>query len=98
MAEKFLKRNSLKVSKILIIGGGIIFLIIGFYVPNYLRLKRLKYENYRLLADNEKVLKEIKEYEKTLKIVGTGNFIYEKIARDELGLAKNNEIVIDIER
>ena len=98
MAGRLLKRNSLKVLKSIIIIGGIFFLIVGSYIPNHIKLKRLKYENKTFLTENEKVLNEIKEYEETLKNVGTDNFIYEKIARDELGLAKNDEIVIDIER
>ena len=98
MAGRLLKRNSLKVAKIILIIGGILFFIIGFYVPNYIKLRRLKFENKRFLIENEKVLTEIKEYEETLKNVGTDSYIYEKIARDELGVALNDEIVIDIAR
>jgi len=66
------------------------------YFPNYARLKKLRDENKRLALENEKLIEEIADYEEKLKRVGKDPYLYEKIAREELGIAKEGEIVIDI--
>lgn len=67
------------------------------YFPNYARLKKLRDENRRLTLDNYELLGEIADYEEKLKKIGKDPYLYEKIAREELGVAKEGEIVIDIE-
>ncbi len=67
------------------------------YFPNYARLKKLRGENKRLALENEKLIEEIIDYEEKLKRIGKDSYLYEKIAREELGIAKEGEIVIDIE-
>lgn len=68
------------------------------YFPNYARLKKLRGENERLALANEKLTEEIIDYEEKLRSVGKDPYLYyEKIAREELGIAKEGEIVIDIE-
>ena len=67
------------------------------YFPNYARLKKLRGENVRLALENEKLIGEIADYEEKLRRVGKDPYLYEKIAREELGIAKEGEIVIDIE-
>ena len=66
------------------------------YFPNYARLKKLRGENKRLALENEKLIGEIVDYEEKLRRVGKDPYLYEKIAREELGIAKEGEIVIDI--
>jgi cell division protein FtsB len=76
---------------------GVIVLTLIIYFPNYARLKKLRDENQRLSLDNQKLIAEIADYEEKLQRVGKDPYLYEKIAREELGIAKEGEIVIDIE-
>lgn len=66
------------------------------YFPNYARLKKLRGENKKLALENEKLIGEIIDYEEKLRRVGKDPYFYEKIAREELGIAKEGEIIIDI--
>ena len=75
----------------------LIILVVVIYFPNYARLKKLRDENKRLTRENDKLIEEIVDYEEKLKRVGKDPYLYEKIAREELGIAKEGEIVIDIE-
>lgn len=97
MAVRLLNTRQTKQLKVLITIGAIIIAATVIYFPNYARLRRLRNENVRLYLENTKLEKEIADYEEKLKMVGEDPYIYEKIARDELGVAKDNEIVIDIE-
>jgi cell division protein FtsB len=45
----------------------------------------------------KKLNTEIKDLQKKIKQVDKDPYLYEKIARDNLGVAKENEIVVDIE-
>ena len=67
------------------------------YFPNYARLKKLRQQNSRLSKDNQKLEAEIAELEEKIKALGSDDYLYETIARDSLGVAKEDEIVIDIE-
>ncbi len=67
------------------------------YFPNYIKLKTLRNENRRLNVENQELIEEIADYEEKLKRVGKDPYLYERIAREELGIAKESEIVIDIE-
>ena len=67
------------------------------YFPNYARLKQLRSENEKLISKNKELQSEIADFEKKLKRVGKDPYFYEKIARDALGVAKEGEIVIDIQ-
>ena len=76
----------------------VICIVVGvIYFPNYARLKKLKAENARLTLENKKLEEEIADYAENLKNLGKDPYLYEKIARDSLGIARDNEIVIDIE-
>jgi|TARA_B100000315_G_scaffold259749_1_gene317008 cell division protein FtsB len=96
MAVKILNTKGTK--QVLIFIGIAIILIIGFvfYFPNYTKLKTLRKENTNLLSKKEKLEEDIKELEEKINRVGKDPYLYESIARDELGVAKENEIVIDI--
>ncbi|MCK4912174.1 MAG: septum formation initiator family protein [Candidatus Omnitrophica bacterium] len=67
------------------------------YFPNYARLKKLRDANKKLILENAAIIEEIQDYEDKLKMVGEDPYLYEKIAREELGIARDGEIVIDIE-
>lgn len=68
------------------------------YLPNYIRWRKLKETDLMLsrkIALLEKKIRELREQEKDLK---TDPYVLEKIARESMGVLKNNEIVVDIER
>ena len=97
MVEKLLNIVKNKSFRVTIVVLCIAIVILIIYFPNYAKLKRLKGENKRLVLENEKLIDEISDYEAKIKKLGNDHFLYEKIAREDLGVAKDNEIVIDIE-
>lgn len=97
MVGKFLSVSRNKRVKISFLCLCFITLAGIIYFPNYARLKKLRDENRRLTLDNYELLGEIADYEEKLKKIGKDPYLYEKIAREELGVAKEGEIVIDIE-
>jgi len=96
MVEKLLSISRNKWVGISALTLCLIILIGIIYFPNYARLKKLRDENKRLTLENEELIEEIADYEEKLKRVGKDPYLYEKIAREELGIAKESEIVIDI--
>ena len=97
MVEKLLSISSNKLVRASALVFCLIILIGIIYFPNYARLKKLRDENKRLTLANDKLIEEIADYEKKLEMVGEDPYLYERIAREELGIAKEGEIVIDIE-
>ena len=73
----------------------ILFMI--FYFPNYTKLRRLRRANDNLTLQVDKLEMEIKDLETKMKKIGKDPYLYEKFARDELGVVREGEIVIDIE-
>lgn len=96
MVERLLRKS--RNSYIRFIFGAVCLVVIAgiTYFPNYSKLKKLRNENKRLVSENEDLVIEIDDLEKKLEIVGEDSFLYEKIAREDLGVARENEIVIDI--
>ena len=66
------------------------------YFPGYSKLKELRNENKRLTSENKQLEKDIIDFKVKIEQLDTDSYLYEKIARDSLGVAKENEIVIDI--
>ncbi|MBP7088908.1 MAG: septum formation initiator family protein [Candidatus Omnitrophica bacterium] len=96
MAAKLLSIKYLKwLSPLILIA--VTFLAIIIYFPNYAKLKQLKDENIKLSLEIDKLKAEVGGYEDKLKNLKKEPYLYEKIARDDLGVAKEEEIVIDIE-
>jgi cell division protein FtsB len=96
MQVKPLNLNYFKAVKIIFIS--ILLFIFGaiIYFPNYAKLRKLRQLNQEILAKNKSLTKEIKDLQIKLKRVGKDPYLYEKIARDNLGVARENEIVVDI--
>jgi cell division protein FtsB len=67
-----------------------------FYFPNYSKLKKLKEANRKLSSQIKEIEKEIEELERKIENIDDNALIYEEIARDQLSVAKENEIVVDI--
>ena len=97
MAVKSLRIDFFKVLGFLFLGV-ILFLIIFFlFLPNYTKIKELR-EEYNILS---KSIEETKKEIETLKIqIGSWDkdpFYLEKVARENLGLLKENEVAVKIE-
>ncbi|MEI8350017.1 MAG: hypothetical protein WCI77_07670 [Candidatus Omnitrophota bacterium] len=67
-----------------------------FYFPNYTKLRKLRQANHSVVSKARVVGGEIKDLRYKYRKIGKDPYLYEKIARDELGVAKDNEIVVDI--
>jgi cell division protein FtsB len=96
MKNSGLNADHFKWLKFLAIFFAVIIAGMVIYFPDYAKLKHLREENKKLRVENRKVKKEIEEYERKIRSLGKDPYIYEKIARDNLGVAKEGEIVIDI--
>ena len=51
----------------------------------------------RLNRECRKLEEEITEYQGNFRKLGHDPYLYEKIARDSLGIARQDELVVDIE-
>jgi len=97
MVGKLLNLSRAKQISLLVLGICLFVIALIIYFPNFARLKKLREENKRIAQENQKLEQEIKDFQEKLQKLGRDPFVYEKIARDDLGVAKENEIVIDIE-
>jgi len=77
----------------------LLFIIAGafLYLPNYSKLKKLRGANKRLSNDIEQLEDEIKDLKRKYENVEIDPYIIEEIVRDDLGMVKENEIVVDIQ-
>jgi len=96
MLVKSLKVNYLKLVRLILIF--LIFFVVAFfiYLPNYTRLKKLREENLYLEAEIRNLKKEISAFKNDIEKVENDTFIWEKLARQNLGVIKEGEIVVDI--
>lgn len=96
MRVKHLDLNYLSILKFLFFA--LIFFVVAMvaYFPNYARLKKLKEANHKLVGQVKTLSTEIKALQKKLKKVGKDQSLYEELARQNLGVARENEIVVDI--
>ncbi len=97
MAVKLLSSKHVKFLKLLILVMVIFTVGMLVYFPNYSKLKKLREENQELIKKIDNLKKDIAIYEIKNKKLEDNSFIYEKIARDKLGVAREGEIVVDIE-
>ncbi|MCF7873864.1 MAG: septum formation initiator family protein [Candidatus Omnitrophica bacterium] len=97
MAEKLLSTKRAKFIKLLLLGVVIFILAMIVYFPDYSKLKKLRKENQKLIGKIDSLKKEIVNYQIKNKKLKEDSFIYEKIAREKLGVAREDEIVVDIE-
>lgn len=97
MPVKIFPLNYLKVIYIIFIGLLIFATVIFLYFPNFAKLKQLQAVNKDLVSQIEVLRREVKGLRQQTKQIGKDPYFYEKFARENLGVAKQNEIVIDIE-
>ena len=66
------------------------------YLPNYTKLKKLKMENLRLGEETKRLREQIAELQDNIKRLDSDPYIWERLARQHLGVIKEGEIVVDI--
>ena len=79
-----------------IIKGLILIIILGIiYYPGYRRIQEMKYENKKLVAQLEELQEKNARMEEKLKKLKTDLTYIEKRAREELGIAREGEIIYE---
>lgn len=96
MRVRRLRIDSRNIVWFIFILGVIVALAMIIYFPTYSRYKKLREENIKMVKKIGRLKREINELEKAIKSLETGSFLLEKIARESIGVAKDDEIVIDI--
>ncbi|MFA6282001.1 MAG: septum formation initiator family protein [Candidatus Omnitrophota bacterium] len=94
--EKLLNLDHFKAAKITFIASIAIIAGVILYFPNYAKLKKLRQVNAELAVKVKALNREVKDLQVKIKKIGKDPYVYEKMARDNLGVAKENEIVVDI--
>ena len=76
----------------------IIFIIALFKLfPNYSKVKVLEEDNQSYILEIVAMKKEIEDLRNDISNFKTDPFYVEKIARNELGIAKENEVIVQVE-
>ena len=96
MRSQLFKARYLKIIRIIFLLIVLGVLGVWIYLPSSTKIKNLREQNSRLAKKNEDLKKEIKELQDNLRKVETDSFIWEKLARQNLGVVKEGEIVVDI--
>jgi len=94
--------KSLKIDLPKVIGFGFLFLILSLiifatFLPKYTKIKELTQEKEAISQKINQAEGEIGELKKDLEAIKEDTFYLEKIAREQLGAVKDNEVVIHIE-
>jgi cell division protein FtsB len=95
--EKNLKIDFVKLIGFVVLGLVIVLIISFTFLPKYTTIRELTEENEALSKRIDEVKKEIQTLKEDLTHLKEDPFYLEKIARDQLGAAKDNEVVIKIE-
>lgn len=96
MVVRLLNAKRVKRLKIALIISAIFTIVMVLYFPSYAKLKKLRDVNKEFISKSDNLKKEIADYKQKSETIGQDPYLYEKIARDDLGVAKENEIIIDI--
>ncbi|MDD5195515.1 MAG: septum formation initiator family protein [Candidatus Omnitrophica bacterium] len=94
------KRSSIDYIKVLLaffILSVVFGIFVVFYFPNFAKLKELKRANEQLTSEIANLKKEISDLQEKGKKVTKDPALFEKLAREDLGVARKDEIVIDIQ-
>ncbi|MDP2923314.1 MAG: septum formation initiator family protein [Candidatus Omnitrophota bacterium] len=98
MRVKPLNLNYLSILRFFFFVGLFFIVAMIVYFPNYAKLKKLKEANQKLTLEVKSLSVEIKDLRSNIRKIGKDPFLYEKLARENLGVAKENEIVVDIKQ
>ncbi|MCQ9205487.1 MAG: septum formation initiator family protein [Omnitrophica bacterium] len=96
MVVRLLNARRVKRLKIALIISAVFTIVMVLYFPNYAKLKKLRDANKDFISKSDNLKNEIADYKQKSETIGQDPYLYEKIARDDLGVAKENEIIIDI--
>jgi cell division protein FtsB len=96
--EQFLENKHFRILRWCVGTAFVIFLVAAFYFPNYAKLNKISQTNATLVSDIKALRQEIADLKSKLKKVKKDDTIYESVARESLGEAREGEIVIDMTR
>lgn len=98
MQAEFLSSKGIKLRliKFFLIFIAILFVFLTVYFPHYTKLNKLKQANCQLRRRINELKVEIEDLEKKVKREGENSVFLEKFVRNELDVAKEGEIVVDI--
>jgi cell division protein FtsB len=97
MQERFLKVDFVKLIGFVLLSLLILVIISFTFLPKYTTIRELTEENELLSKRMDEVKQEIKTLKEDLEHLKEDPFYLEKIAREQLGAVKDNEVVIKIE-
>ncbi|MCP4652213.1 MAG: hypothetical protein GY858_02360 [Candidatus Omnitrophica bacterium] len=96
MLGKFSSLKLVNSRKVVIIVFALLLAVMVIYFPNFAKLHSLRQANNDLRRDINVLEEEIEELREKIINVNSDPLVYERIAREELGAARQDEIVIDI--
>ncbi len=97
MQAELLKTNLLKSISYIFLGLLILSIIAFTFLPKYTTIKELHKENVVLSEKIEDLKKRNRELQKETGLLHNNTYYLEKMAREELGAVKDNEVAIHIE-
>jgi cell division protein FtsL len=97
MQAEQLKTNLLKILSYGFLSFLILLIIAFTFLPKYTKIKELQKENQLLSLEIEGLQKRNRDLQQETEMLKDSAFYLEKIAREELGAVKENEVAIHIE-
>lgn len=93
-----LKLDYLKITRYIFVS--LIAVVIGLliYMPNYTTLKKVRQNKEKVQKEIDEINENIVKLKRELKEVEEKSFFWEKLARQQVGVVKKDEIVVDINR
>ena len=95
--EKNLRIDFVKLIGFVVLGLVILLIISFTFLPKYTTIRELTEENEALSKRMDEVKQEIDVLKKDLQYIKEDPFYLEKVAREQLGAVRDNEVVIKIE-
>lgn len=93
---KRVKIDSLLAVRCLFILAAVAIAALVIFFPTYSRYRKLKEENIMITRKIEALRQEIDQLSRDIAALEKDPYLMEKMARETLGVARENEIVIDI--
>ncbi|MBU2102861.1 MAG: septum formation initiator family protein [Candidatus Omnitrophota bacterium] len=97
MRVKLLNINYLKVLLAFFVLSVAFGVFVVFYFPNIAKLSELRRANEQLTSEIDNLKREISDLHDKNSKVNNDSSVYEKLAREDLGVVRKDEIVIDIQ-
>ena len=91
------ERKGKRSFKVVLIAIPLFSLLFAYlFIPEYLNLRKVGERLARMKEENKRLIQENKRLEEEIKALEGDSFHIEKIAREELGMVKEGEIVYEI--